>query len=57
MAIAEYRDGILLGEPVLGDGFFDLPRIVSAIRLARPDSRFTVEMITRDPLKVALPQI
>jgi sugar phosphate isomerase/epimerase len=52
MSLAEYRDGLLLVEPLLGGGFFDLPWIVSTIRNARPDARFTVEMLTRDPLKV-----
>jgi len=52
MSLARYREGILLVEPTLGNGFFDLPRIVSAIRKARPSARFTLEMITRDPLKV-----
>jgi sugar phosphate isomerase/epimerase len=52
MSLAEYRDGLLLVEPVLGKGFFDLPRIVSTIRQARPTARFTLEMITRNPLKV-----
>jgi len=30
----------------------DLPRMVGAIRAARPDVRFSLEMITRDPLHV-----
>jgi hypothetical protein len=52
VCLAEYQDGILLGEPVFGEGFCDLRRIVSTVRRARPDARFTVEMLTRDPLKV-----
>jgi sugar phosphate isomerase/epimerase len=52
MSLAEYRDGLQLVEPVFGGGFFDLPWIISTIRNARPDARFTVEMLTRDPLKV-----
>lgn len=52
MGLAEYRDGILLVEPPLGDGFLDVHQIVTAIRQARPSIRFTLEMITRDPLKV-----
>lgn len=52
MWLGEYQNGILLGEPVFGEGFCDLRRIVSIIRRARPDARFTIEMLTRDPLKV-----
>jgi sugar phosphate isomerase/epimerase len=52
MSLAEYREGILLGEPVFGEGFLDLKRIVSTVRRARPNARVTVEMITRNPLKV-----
>jgi sugar phosphate isomerase/epimerase len=52
MSLAEYRDGLELVEPVFGGGFLDLPWIVSTIRNARPAARFTVEMITRDALKV-----
>jgi 3-oxoisoapionate decarboxylase len=54
MSLAEYRDGLLLVEPVFGKGYFDLARIVSTVRKVRPASRFTVEMLTRDPLKVAV---
>jgi sugar phosphate isomerase/epimerase len=52
MAVAEYRDGFLLSEVPLGSGFLDLPRIVATIRKARPEVRFNLEMITRDPLRV-----
>jgi hypothetical protein len=52
MSLAEYRDGLLLVEPVFGGGFFDLSWIVSTIRKARPEARFTVEMLTRDPLRI-----
>jgi sugar phosphate isomerase/epimerase len=52
MALAEYPDGLLLIEPVFGEGYFDLRRIVRTVRLARPGVRFTVEQLTRNPLKV-----
>jgi sugar phosphate isomerase/epimerase len=52
MAVAEYDDGFLLSEVPLGDGFLDLPRIVSAIKKVRPEARHNLEMITRDPLRV-----
>jgi sugar phosphate isomerase/epimerase len=52
MAVAEYDDGFLLSEVPLGDGFLDLPRIVATVQKARPEARFNLEMITRDPLRV-----
>jgi sugar phosphate isomerase/epimerase len=52
MAVAEYEEGFLLAEVPLGEGFLDLPRMVGTLRKARPEVRFNLEMITRDPLKV-----
>ncbi|MBV8113829.1 MAG: sugar phosphate isomerase/epimerase, partial [Silvibacterium sp.] len=52
VAVTPYPDGFLLSEVLLGDGYLDLPAIVARIRQARPNTRFTLEMITRDPLKV-----
>lgn len=52
MGVGFYEDGFLLSEVVLGEGFLDLPRMISAIRNARPKTRLSLEMITRDPLKV-----
>ncbi|HWG43957.1 MAG TPA: sugar phosphate isomerase/epimerase family protein [Gemmataceae bacterium] len=52
MAVAEYEDGFLLAEVPLGEGFLDLPKMVRLLREARPDIRFNLEMITRDPLRV-----
>ncbi len=52
MAVEPYADGFLLSEVLLGDGYLDLPRIVALIRQSRPKARFSLEMITRDPLKV-----
>lgn len=52
MAVAEYADGFLLAEVPYGQGFLDLPRVVSVLKKAQPGIRFNVEMITRDPLKV-----
>jgi sugar phosphate isomerase/epimerase len=52
MGLEPYEDGFLLSEVPLGDGFLDLQRIVSTIRRARPKTRLTLEMITRDPLKI-----
>jgi len=52
MAIEETETGFHLSEVPLGEGMLDLPRMVRAIRAARPDVRFSLEMITRDPLDV-----
>ncbi|HEY2433479.1 MAG TPA: TIM barrel protein [Vicinamibacterales bacterium] len=52
MAVEETDDGFLMSEVPLGEGMLDLPRMVNAIRSARPDVHFSLEMITRDPLRV-----
>ncbi|HEX6463734.1 MAG TPA: TIM barrel protein [Vicinamibacterales bacterium] len=52
MAAEETESGFHLSEVPLGEGMLDLPRMVRAIRAARPDVRFSLEMITRDPLPV-----
>lgn len=51
-ALSEYDDGFLLGDIPLGQGSFDLKRIVRMIRAAKPDLQFCLEIITRDALKV-----
>lgn len=52
MAAEEYPKGFLLSEVPLGAGVIDLPRVVKALRAARPEIRLNLEMITRDPLEV-----
>ena len=52
MAVAEYEDGFLLADVPLGQGLLDLHRIVKILRKAKPEIRFSLEMATRDPLKV-----
>jgi len=52
MAVEETETGFHLSEVPLGEGMLDLRRMVRAIRAARPDARFSLEMITRDPLHV-----
>ena len=47
-----YDDGFLLADIPLGQGALRLQRIVEVIRGAKPDINFTLELITRDPLKV-----
>jgi len=52
MQMEECETGFLLSEVPLGDGALDLPRMVETIRRAKPDVRFSLEMILRDPLEV-----
>lgn len=51
-AVREYEDGFLLGDIPLGAGCFDLKRMVEILQAAKPQIRFSLELITRDPLKV-----
>ncbi|TVQ03718.1 MAG: sugar phosphate isomerase/epimerase [Planctomycetaceae bacterium] len=51
-ALREYEDGFLLGDIPLGQGAFDLKRMVEVIRKAKPRIRFSLELITRNALKV-----
>lgn len=51
-ALQPYKDGFLLGDIPLGQGSFDLKKMVAIIRKAKPNVRFALELITRDPLKV-----
>jgi sugar phosphate isomerase/epimerase len=52
MGVEESSDGFLLAEVPLGDGFLDLPNVVGTLKKARPELRFSLEMITRDPLRI-----
>jgi sugar phosphate isomerase/epimerase len=52
MAVAEYSEGFLLVEVPFGEGFLDLKWTVDTIARARPNTRFTLEMMTRSPLKI-----
>lgn len=52
MALEASDDGFLLSEVVLGEGIVDWRRGVAAVNKARPATRLTLEMITRDPLRV-----
>jgi sugar phosphate isomerase/epimerase len=52
MAVEPCPEGFLLSEVPIGSGFLDLPRILAALRKARPEIRFNLEMITRDPLVI-----
>ncbi|HUT89913.1 MAG TPA: sugar phosphate isomerase/epimerase family protein [Thermoguttaceae bacterium] len=51
-AVGEYDDGFLFADVPLGEGFLDLAKMVETLRAASPQVRFSLEMITRDPLEV-----
>jgi sugar phosphate isomerase/epimerase len=51
-AVQEYEDGFLLVDVPLGEGFLDLQKMIDVLRRARPGICFSLETITRDPLKV-----
>jgi len=52
MAVSRTPDGFELSEVPLGQGMLPLARYVAAVRRARPEARFCLEMMTRDPLPV-----
>ena len=52
MAVEESAEGFLLAEVPFGAGVLDLPRVFKLVRAAHPEVKLTVEMITRDPLKI-----
>lgn len=52
IALSPDSDGFLLSEVPLGQGVLDLAQAVEILRAANPKIRFSLEMITRDPLKV-----
>ncbi|MBV8896724.1 MAG: TIM barrel protein [Acidobacteriaceae bacterium] len=52
MAVEPCADGFLLSEVVLGSGILDLQRMIALVQTARPKTRLSLEMITRDPLNV-----
>lgn len=52
MAVEEYKDGFLLSEVPLGQGFLELDRIFALCLKNNPRVNFNLEMITRDPLQI-----
>jgi len=51
-AVQEYDEGFLLCDVPLGTGCLDLKKMVSALRTARPEVCCSLELITRDALKI-----
>ena len=52
MGVEEYEDGFLLSEVPLGTGICDLKRMVAIVQKARPGVKFSLDFLTRDPLKI-----
>ncbi len=52
MAVDLHAEGFLLAEVPFGEGILDLRRMLELVRKARPRTKFSIEMITRDPLKI-----
>jgi 3-oxoisoapionate decarboxylase len=52
MAWQAHPDGFEMSEMVFGEGKLDMKRIIDTIRKARPNTKMTLEMITRNPLVV-----
>jgi 3-oxoisoapionate decarboxylase len=52
IAVAPDPEGFLLSEVILGDGLLDVKRAISLVQQSRPSTRFSLEMITRDPLRI-----
>lgn len=52
MGVKDYQDGFLLSEVPLGEGIVDVKAGVDLCKKFNPDTTFTLEMITRDPLEI-----
>ncbi len=52
MAVEEYADGFNLAEVPLGQGMLPLQKMLDTIRAKRPDVRFSLDMLTRNPLLI-----
>lgn len=52
--VRENEDGFWLADVPLGEGFLDLPAMISALRAAQPKIHFNFETITRDPIPVPI---
>ncbi len=50
--LQEYGEGFLLADVPVGEGAIDLATVTKLIQAKKPEARFHLELITRDPLKV-----
>ncbi len=51
-AVQPHPNGFVLADIPLGQGAMPLPEMVRILKAAKPDIRFSLELITRDPLVV-----
>jgi 3-oxoisoapionate decarboxylase len=52
MAVEEYAGGFYLAEVPLGQGMLPLKRMLDTILKARPRTKFSLDMLTRNPLMI-----
>lgn len=52
VVVEEYPEGFYLAEVALGQGVLPLKPMLDAIRAKRPDVKFSLDMLTRNPLLV-----
>jgi len=52
MAVEEYADGFNLSEVALGQGMLPLKRLTATLLKAQPRTRFSLDMLTRNPLMI-----
>jgi sugar phosphate isomerase/epimerase len=52
MAVEEYADGFYLAEVPLGQGMLPLKRMLDTILSKRPDTKISLDMLTRNPLLI-----
>lgn len=52
MAVEEYADGFLLAEVPLGQGILPLKQMLNIIVAARPNTKISLDMLTRNPLLI-----
>jgi 3-oxoisoapionate decarboxylase len=52
IGVQRYPDGFLMSEVPLGTGMLDVAKIMSTLQSGNSDLKFSLEMMTRDPLKV-----
>ena len=52
MSVEEYADGFYLAEVPLGQGMLPLKKMMDMILAARPNVKFSLDMLTRNPLLI-----
>jgi hypothetical protein len=52
MAVEEYADGFYLSEVALGQGLLPLKRLTASLLKAQPRTKFSLDMLTRNPLVI-----